>query len=113
MPTVVEHAVAIMVGPMISVGLADPAAASTATVVALMRVTDEVLMARNMHMASVAVSLTGLSFCSSCIALSPSGVAASPRPNTLAARFIIIAHSGMFRGHIGEQPYGDRFESSG
>ena len=41
-------------------------------------------MARNITMALLAVSLSGLSDCSSSMAFRPSGVAAFPRPNILA-----------------------------
>ena len=53
--------------------------------------TEEVLIARNITMALLAVPLCGLSLSSSCIARMPNGVAALPRPSTLAEMFIIIA----------------------
>ncbi|MNW03104.1 hypothetical protein D3C71_1989890 [compost metagenome] len=43
-----------------------------------------VLMAKSVDMAAEALSLSGLSFCSSCMALMPIGVAALPNPNMLA-----------------------------
>ncbi|MNC70731.1 hypothetical protein D3C75_1215700 [compost metagenome] len=43
-----------------------------------------VFSASRVHMAGVAVSLSGFSVCSSCIALMPIGVAALPRPSRLA-----------------------------
>ena len=50
-----------------------------------------VLMARNIAIAFVAVSLWGFKVCSSCIALSPIGVAALSRPKILAEIFMSIA----------------------
>ena len=67
-------------------------------------VTDAVLMTRNRICASLAVSLEGLSFCSSCIALMPSGVAALSRPSMLAPMFMVIAPSaGWFAGTSGNR----------
>ena len=54
-----------------------------------------VFMASSMTIGLVAVSLTGLSVCSSSIAFKPSGVAALPSPRTLADRFnTIMASAG-------------------
>ena len=53
--------------------------------------TPEVLMARNRTIALVATPGRRLSFSSSCMARTPKGVAAFPRPSTLAAMFMIIA----------------------
>ena len=55
------------------------------------RVTLEVLIARNSAMALVAVPLCGLSLSSSCMARMPNGVAALPRPSTLAEMLRIMA----------------------
>ena len=49
-----------------------------------------VLRASSIAIESVAVSGSGLSVCNSSIALMPNGVAALPRPNTLAARLSAI-----------------------
>jgi hypothetical protein len=49
------------------------------------------LIARNRHIALVAVFFSSLSVWSSAIAFSPNGVAAFVRPTTFAARFITIA----------------------
>ena len=58
-------------GAMIAVGLSEPAAARTPIIVAGMSWTPEVVTAMNVTMALVAVSLSGLSVCSSSIALMP------------------------------------------
>ncbi len=57
---------------------------SATTVAGRISCTLEVLIARNMTMALVAVSFFSLSSCSSSIALRPSGVAALPSPSMLA-----------------------------
>ncbi len=50
----------------------------------------DVFSTRNMIWAFEAVSGSGFSSCSSCIALSPSGVAALSRPSMLAAKFMMM-----------------------
>ena len=72
---------------MMSVGLVAPAATRSATVVAAMICTWDVLMAMNVHIAFVAVSVVLFSDWSSLNALSPIGVAALPKPIMLAAMF--------------------------
>jgi len=47
----------------------------------------DVLIASSVHMAGVAVFGSGFSFCSSCIALMPIGVAALPSPSRFALMF--------------------------
>ena len=54
-------------------------------------VMEEVLIARNSAIALVAVPLCGFSLSSSCMARMPNGVAALPRPSTLAEKFMIMA----------------------
>ena len=76
---------------MIPAGSAEPAAARSAITPVGSRVTLEVLIARNRTMALVAVPLAALSDSSSCMARMPNGVAALPRPSTLAAMLRIIA----------------------
>src|SRR5262245_10977022 len=71
--------------PMITVGLVEPAAASTPIIVAGISCTPDVVTAMNVTIAFVAVSLSGLMACNSSIALMPSGVAALLRPSMLAA----------------------------
>ena len=89
--TLVEQMVANSVVGRIPAGSAEPAAARRPITPVGSRVTLEVLMARNSTMALVAVPLTGLSRSSSCMARMPKGVAALPRPSTLAEMFMIIA----------------------
>ena len=63
------------------------------------------LIARNSAIELVAVSLTGLSVCSSSMALSPIGVAALSRPSILAEKF--MQHRALCRmaiGHFRKQP---------
>ena len=57
-----------------------------------------VLIASSITIELVAVSLVGLSFCSSSIALMPNGVAALPRPKTLAAMLSAIIPSAGWSG---------------
>ena len=75
MATVVDIVVAIRVGPIMLVGLVPPAADRIPIVVAGISVTEEVLIAKNITIAFVAVSLFLFNFCNSCIALSPNGKA--------------------------------------
>ena len=70
-----------------------------------MIVTLLLLIARNIAMLLVAVSFTGLSVCSSSMALSPIGVAALSMPSMLAERFMSIAPcAGWPSGTSGKQP---------
>ena len=62
----------------------EPAEARRAITPVGNRVTEDVLIARNMTIALVAVPLCGFSRSSSCIARMPKGVAALPSPSTLA-----------------------------
>ncbi len=72
-------------------GLLAPAEARTAIAPMGKMVTEEVLMAKNKHIALVAVPGSGFRRFSSFIALSPMGVAALPNPKALAAIFKIMA----------------------
>ena len=63
---------------------------SPTTVAGNINCTLEVLIARNVHMALVAVFLFGLICCNSSMAFKPRGVAALPKPRTLAAIFNTI-----------------------
>ena len=89
-PTSVEQVVATSAVPMMAVGWTDPAAARTATALAGMSCTELVLSARKVHIALVAVPGRGFNFSRSCMARSPSGVAALASPSMLAAMFMII-----------------------
>jgi len=91
MAAMVEQVVAISEGMKMAAGLAAPAAARMVITPRGNRVTLEVLIARNKHMALVAVPFSGASFSSSCMALIPMGVAALPKPRALAAMFMIMA----------------------
>src|SRR5690554_5886005 len=91
MATIVEQEVAKIDGTRMAAGFDAPAAARTAITPSGSIVTLEVLIARNRHIAFVAVPFWGLIFSSSVIAFMPIGVAAFPRPSILAAIFIIIA----------------------
>ena len=86
-----ERMVAIRVVGKIPAASALPSVSRMAMTPVGSRVTEEVLMARNRHIALVAVPFSGLSLSSSCIALMPNGVAALPRPSAFAAMFKIIA----------------------
>src|SRR5436190_9906682 len=88
---IAPQSVATSVVGMIAVGAFDPAVASTPMMVAGMNWIPAVLSAMKVTMAFDAVSLTGLSSCSSSIALMPSGVAALDSPSMFAAMFMIIA----------------------
>lgn len=76
---------------MTSVGFREPLAALRPMIVVGTRVMLEVFMARKVHMASVAVSGSLLSFCISAIAFNPKGVAALPKPSRFALMFISMA----------------------
>src|SRR5205823_7987029 len=84
------HAVAMIEVPTIAEGFVDLLAARIAMAVTGMSWTELVLMARNVHIALVAVPGRGLSDSRSFMARSPSGVAAFPRPSMFAAMFISI-----------------------
>ena len=86
----VEQRVATSAVPMMAVGWTEPAAARMATALAGMSWTELVLSARKVHIALVAVPGRGLSFSKSCMARSPSGVAALARPSMLADMFMIM-----------------------
>src|SRR3990167_1354956 len=91
MATMVEQVVAMREGIKMAAGLVAPAAARMVITPRGSRVTLEVLIAKNRHMALVAVPFSALSFSNSCMALIPMGVAALPRPRALAAMFMIMA----------------------
>jgi hypothetical protein len=76
--------------PTIAEGLDDLFAARMAIAVTGMSWTELVLIARNVHIALVAVPGRGLSDSRSFIARRPSGVAAFPSPSMFAAIFISI-----------------------
>src|SRR3972149_4601358 len=86
-----ERGVANRVLGNIPAGSIDPAEARKAMIPVGNKVTLDVLMARNKAMALVAVPLCVLSLSNSCMARMPNGVAALPRPSTLADMFRIIA----------------------
>jgi hypothetical protein len=81
---VVEMIVAIKVVPTISAGLRELKFIRMAIKVAGIKVTLDVFSASSVHIAVLAFSLSGLSFCSSCMALMPIGVAALPKPRMFA-----------------------------
>ncbi len=97
-PTRVPMYVVMRSGTNTSVGSAAPSCARKVKMVTGSRVTDAVLITRNRICASLAVSGDGLSFCSSCIALMPSGVAALSSPSMLAPMFMVIAPSAGWLG---------------
>ena len=84
-------AVAIRIGTKTSVGFAAPPWARYIMMLTGTRQSPELLSTRNMIIASVAVSLLGLSVCISCMARSPIGVAALSRPSMLADMFMKMA----------------------
>ena len=88
---VVEQMVAKRVVGKMAAGSLEPAAARSAMMPVGRMVTLEVLIARNKTMALVAVPLCWFSVSSSCMARMPKGVAALPRPRTLADMFRIMA----------------------
>jgi hypothetical protein len=81
---VVDMIVAINVVPTISAGLIELKFIRMAIRVVGIRVILDVFNASSVHIAVLALSLSGLSFCSSCMALMPIGVAALPRPRMFA-----------------------------
>ncbi len=89
--TTVLKTLATSVGTKIDSGAADPAAARIAITPVGSTATPDVLIARKSTIAFVAVPGCLLSVSSSCIALMPNGVAALPRPSTLAPMFMTIA----------------------
>jgi hypothetical protein len=79
-----------------------------------MTVSPDVFSTRNMIWASVAVSFSGFSSCSSCMALSPSGVAALSRPSIFAAKFMIMEPcAGVIVRDAGEDPAEERPDDPG
>ncbi len=84
--------VANSVGTQIEKGDSDPVATRTATVPRGGSSTiEEVLMARNSAIASVATPLFRFSLSNSTIAFSPKGVAALPSPSMFEAKFMTMA----------------------
>lgn len=86
----------IHIGIIISYGALEPAAALIEITVVGKKVTEEVL-----NIASIAIDgeiLCGVLFSlsSSCIALTPIGVAALPIPRTFALKFAVIASQAFF-----------------
>lgn len=99
--TQVANKLTIKVAPTISAGLTEPAADRRAMIVAGTKVNPVVHRARSVHIAGEAVSLFGLSFCSSCMALMPKGVTALPKPSMLALTVMTIAPiAGWLRGTL-------------
>src|SRR6266550_2298141 len=88
--TLAAQSVARSAVPTIAVGRVDPEAARIAIAVVGINCTELVLIARNVHIALVAIPGCGLSVSKSRIARNPSGVAALPSPSILAAMFINI-----------------------
>ncbi len=84
------HKVAMNAVPTIAVGRLEPDAARIAIAVVGISWTELVLMARNVHIALLAMPGVGLSVSKSRMARRPSGVAAFPKPSMLAAMFITI-----------------------
>ena len=83
-------------------GFAAPICARYVNMVTGNKVTAEVFSTKKRICALLAVSLNGLSFCNSCMALMPRGVAALSSPNALADIFITIAPiAGWFLGTSG------------
>ena len=78
------------IGRKTSEGLAAPIWARYTMMLMGMTVSPEVLSTRNMIWALEAVSLSGFSSWSSCMAFRPRGVAALSRPSMLAAKFMIM-----------------------
>ncbi len=116
MATTIAHKVASTDGIQIAAGFAQPAATRTPRTPVGSSAKCVVLIARNRHIASVAVPLRGLSLSSSSMALMPRGVAALARPNELAAKFRIMADiagwspgmSGKRRTITGRRPRATR-----
>ena len=90
-PTPVDSAVANRVVGKIAAGSAEPNWARKPMIPVGSKANPLVLIAKNKHIALVAVPLWGLRSFNSFIALRPNGVAAFPSPNALAAIFITIA----------------------
>lgn len=82
---------AAIVGPTIAVGSWELAAALKAITVVGISVRLDAVIAVNVHILLLAVSLLGFNFCSSSMALMPSGVQALPRPRRLALMLKTIA----------------------
>ncbi len=108
-------------GPRISAGAREPAAARSAITVAGTSWTEAVLSAQSMACASLAVPGRGFSVSSSCMARMPNGVAAFPRPSTLAETFMTMAPmagwpsgtSGKSRRSTGARQPGDPADQAG
>ena len=101
--------VATRPGAMMAVGFCEPAAARMPIIVEGISCTPEVVMAMNVTIGLVAVSLSPFSSWSSSIALIPSGVAALLRPSTFAAMATTIAPAAGWLGwNLGEHPAEDR-----
>ena len=100
----VEHVVAMSVVMRMSAGFADPVRPLMAITVVGTTVMLEVVIASNVHIASLAVSFLGLSFWSSSIALMPSGVDALPSPSMLELMASDMYESaGCLRGILGNR----------
>ena len=111
-PTAHAQAVASSDVPTMAVGCLAPLAAKSAMAVVGRSCTELVLIARNVHMAFVAVPGARLSVSRSAMARRPRGVAALPRPSMLEAMFITIdpiagwspGTSGKSRRNRGRKP---------
>src|SRR4030088_3629321 len=86
--TVAAQSVAMNAVPTIAVGRLEPEAARIAIAVVGINCTELVFMARNVHIALVAMPGCGLSVSRSRIARHPSGVAAVPTPRLLCGLVI-------------------------
>ena len=87
-PTSVATVVAMRMGRNMSVGFAAPICVRNVSTDTGISVSPDVLSTRNIIMGLLAVSLSGFSSCSSCMAFSPIGVAALSSPNMFAAKFM-------------------------
>ena len=87
-PTIVDIVVASSIGIKTSVGLAASICERYSRTVIGMSVSPDVFSTRNIIIGLLAVSFFLFSSCSSCMALSPIGVAALSRPSMLAEKFM-------------------------
>ena len=106
MAITVAEALANQVGKKIAAGFCDSSDTRSAIIPDGRSASADVLMARNMTIALVAVPVRLLSFSSSSMAFIPNGVAAFTRPSMLAEIFRSIALiAGQLDGTVGK---GDR-----
>ena len=118
-PASVEAVVARRMGRKTSVGSGAPCCARYMKIETGKSVSDEAFSTRKRICALLARSGSGLSDCSSRIALRPIGVAALSRPSALAVKFIVISPSagwptgtsGMRRANSGDKQRASRATS--